>query len=56
MAVQLIQTLVVTSPAEVVARIREYLDRHPEIRDDPTRWIEGAGFDHTGFVVYWLFG
>ncbi|KAH7108134.1 amidohydrolase family-domain-containing protein [Auriculariales sp. MPI-PUGE-AT-0066] len=37
------------SPEEVVVQIRNYILSNPDIRDDPSRWIEGAGFDHTSW-------
>ncbi|EJD52599.1 hypothetical protein AURDEDRAFT_111241 [Auricularia subglabra TFB-10046 SS5] len=35
------------SPADVVARVRDYILAHPDVLRDTSIWIEGAGFDHT---------
>ncbi|KAF8966893.1 amidohydrolase family-domain-containing protein [Flammula alnicola] len=35
------------SVQEVVDRIKAYITSHPEVSNDPTRWIEGMGWDQT---------
>ncbi|KAJ7072616.1 amidohydrolase 3 [Mycena amicta] len=35
------------SIAEVVGRIKAYILAHPNVHGDPTRWIEGMGWDQT---------
>ncbi|KAJ7244184.1 amidohydrolase family-domain-containing protein [Mycena haematopus] len=35
------------SVQEVIERIKAYLVAHPDVRDDPGRWIEGMGWDQT---------
>ena len=32
---------------EVIDRLKGYLENHPDIRDDTSRWIEGMGWDQT---------
>lgn len=32
---------------EVIDRLKSYLENHPDIRDDTSRWIEGMGWDQT---------
>ncbi|CAK5282431.1 unnamed protein product [Mycena citricolor] len=35
------------SVEEVVDRIKTYINAHPEVKEDKTRWIEGMGWDQT---------
>ncbi|KAF8714228.1 hypothetical protein AX14_012868 [Amanita brunnescens Koide BX004] len=35
------------SVQDVVDLVRQYIEAHPEIRDDPSRWVEGMGWDQT---------
>ncbi|KAF5314329.1 hypothetical protein D9619_011773 [Psilocybe cf. subviscida] len=35
------------SVQEVIERIKAYLDAHPDVKDDKTRWIEGMGWDQS---------
>ncbi|TFK37702.1 amidohydrolase family-domain-containing protein [Crucibulum laeve] len=35
------------SVQEVINRIKAYINAHPDVRDDPTAWIEGMGWDQT---------
>lgn len=32
---------------EVINHLKVYLEQHPDIRDDSSRWIEGMGWDQT---------
>ncbi|KIM90063.1 hypothetical protein PILCRDRAFT_2295 [Piloderma croceum F 1598] len=32
---------------EVISRLKSYIEAHPDIRDDSSRWIEGMGWDQT---------
>ncbi|KAK2465124.1 hypothetical protein APHAL10511_002816 [Amanita phalloides] len=36
-----------TSVQDVVHLVKHYIDDHPEIRDNPSRWVEGMGWDQT---------
>ncbi|KAI0039930.1 hypothetical protein FA95DRAFT_1612182 [Auriscalpium vulgare] len=36
-----------TRRAEILAKIKQYIQSHPEVLDDPTRWITGMGCDQT---------
>ncbi|KAF5359593.1 hypothetical protein D9756_003425 [Leucocoprinus leucothites] len=35
------------SVQEVIERIKQYLKSHPDVLNDPSRWIEGMGWDQT---------
>ncbi|KAF7971972.1 hypothetical protein HWV62_19371 [Athelia sp. TMB] len=32
---------------EVISRLKTFLEKHPDVRDDSSRWIEGMGWDQT---------
>ena len=32
---------------DVVVLVRQYIEAHPDIRDDRSRWVEGMGWDQT---------
>jgi len=32
---------------DVVDRVKDYILAHPDVHGDPTRWIEGMGWDQT---------
>lgn len=32
---------------EVVDLVKKYIHTHPDVEHDPTRWIEGMGWDQT---------
>lgn len=33
----------------VVARVRDFILRHPDVLNDRTRFVEGWGWDHTAW-------
>lgn len=33
--------------SEVIERIKNYIQNHPDVLNDPDRWIEGMGWDQT---------
>ncbi|PFH49981.1 hypothetical protein AMATHDRAFT_75863 [Amanita thiersii Skay4041] len=35
------------SVQEIVELVKQYIEAHPDIRDDPSRWVEGMGWDQT---------
>jgi hypothetical protein len=35
------------SVQEVIDRIKAYIVAHPDVKADPSRWIEGMGWDQT---------
>lgn len=36
-----------TDLPEVIERIKQYIQSHPNVLNDPDRWIEGMGWDQT---------
>lgn len=40
-----------SSIAEIVHRIKAYINSHPDVLNDSTRWIEGMGWDQTKWEI-----
>lgn len=32
---------------EVISRLKQYIEGHSDVLNDPSRWIEGMGWDQT---------
>ena len=41
------QTACLRLHTDVVTLVRQYIEAHPDIRDDRSRWVEGMGWDQT---------